>query len=258
MACLRLVLAYDGSGFSGFAANPGVRTVEGVLRDALERRLSGQVTGFACAGRTDAGVHASGQVVSFDAPEGFSTDEAELHRMLTSLNRMLGPEIAVLSAEEAPEAFNARFSATSRRYRYLIWNQPAPDPFTWRHTWHVPQPLDVEAMVSAAACLPGEHDFASFCRRSSVEVDGVERVAPTTRRVLRAAWEASSASEMRFEIEANSFCRQMVRSLVGTLVDVGRRRLSVDDFVRILRAADRSATGPVAPPHGLCLHSVGY
>lgn len=259
MACLlRLVLAYDGGGFSGFSSNPGVRTVEGVLTEALERRLGGRVSNLTAAGRTDAGVHAAGQVVSFEAPGGFAADSDSLERLKASLNGMCGPEIAVLAAELAPEGFNARFSASSRRYRYTIWNNPAPDPFVRHWSWHVPHSLALRDISAASALLLGEWDFATFCRRSQVEVDGVLRDAPTTRRVMRAAAELLVSGELRFEIEANSFCRQMVRSIVGTLVDVGRGRFSPADFERMLYSPDRSAVGTVAPPQGLCLISVGY
>ena len=259
MACLlRLVLAYDGGGFSGFSSNRGVRTVEGVLTEALERRLGGSVANLTAAGRTDAGVHAAGQVVSFESPVHFTEDGDSLERLRASLNGMCGPEIAVLAAEVAPEGFNARFSASSRRYRYTICNRRESDPFTWRWSWHVPQTLELPDISEAAASLLGEWDFATFCRRSRVKVDGALRDAPTTRRVMRASAERLASGELRFEIEANSFCRQMVRSIVGTLVDVGRGRFSPADFESMLRSPDRSSVGTVAPPQGLCLLSVGY
>ena len=261
MATLRLVLAYDGEGFSGFAANSGVRTVEGVLLKALQRPLGGEIAGLTCAGRTDAGVHAAGQVVSLEVPDMFGREGTEaslMERLVKSLNRMCAPEIAVLSAHVEEEGFNARFDAIARRYRYEIWNSPTPNPLLRSRLWHVREPLEQKAMSAAAATLLGEHDFASFCRRSTVVVDEQRREAPTVRKVTRAAWDRVGDHQLRFEIEANSFCRQMVRSLVGTLADVGRGRISPDGFQRILTACDRSRITTVAPPHGLCLMSVGY
>lgn len=256
MARLRLRITYDGGEFRGFAPNPGVRTVGGSLADALERRL-GHPVRLTCAGRTDAGVHALAQVVSFDVADAEASPE-RLAALRDALNRMCAPDIAVLAAERAPDGFDARFSAVSRSYRYSIWNSPAPDVLRRRTCWHVPDPLDVGAMSDAAGSLVGEHDFASFCSRTTHLVDGLERVASTTRRVLAARWQTAEAPLLLFDIEANSFCRQMVRSIVGTLVEVGRGRRPAADMDRILAAGDRAAAGGVAPPHGLCLQSVSY
>ncbi len=256
MARLRLLIAYDGGAFRGFAANPGVRTVAGVLAEALERRL-GYPVQLTCAGRTDAGVHARGQVVSLEvAAEDAAGDRLESLR--SSLSRMCGPDVAVLGAEPAPGDFDARFSALGRAYRYTIWNAPQLDVFRRRYAWHVPDPLDLAAMGEAAGWLIGEHDFASFCSRSEQVVDGEIRVAPTVRRVLRAGWSRPEPALVLFDIEANSFCRQMVRSIVGTLVEVGRGRRPAGDIDRVLQSRDRAAAGDVAPPHGLCLESVTY
>lgn len=256
MARLRLLITYDGGEFRGFAPNPGVRTVGGLLADALGRRL-GYPVQLTCAGRTDAGVHALGQVVSFDAADEDASPE-QLEALRDGLNRMCAPGVAVLSAERAPDGFDARFSALSRSYRYSIWNSPVPDVFRRRTAWHVPDSLDVPAMTDAATLLVGEHDFASFCSRVTQVIGGTERVAPTTRRVVDARWSAPEPALLLLDIEANSFCRQMVRSIVGTLVEVGRGRRAVADIDRILAARDRAAAGQVAPPHGLCLQSVSY
>lgn len=256
MARLRLLVAYDGGGFRGFAANPGVRTVSGVLADALERRLGYRVQ-LTCAGRTDAGVHARGQVVSLEVADGDASPE-RLESLRNSLNRMCGPDVVIGEAEAVPEEFDARFSARARSYRYTIWNAPVPDVLGRRYAWHVPDPLDVAAMSDAAQLLVGEHEFASFCSRSEQVINGEVRVAPTTRRVLHAGWNRREPALVLFDIEANSFCRQMVRSIVGTLVEVGRGRRPATDIPRILAARDRAAAGQVAPPHGLCLESVTY
>jgi len=256
VARLRLLVSYDGGEFRGFAANPGVRTVAGVLADALERRLGYRVQ-LTCAGRTDAGVHARGQVVSLEVADG-DASPGRLASLRNGLNRMCGPDVVVLESEAVPSDFDARFSAVARAYRYTIWNAPEPDVFRRSYAWHVPDPLDMAAMSDAATLLVGEHDFASFCSRTEQVVDGEVRVAPTTRRVLRAVWSRPEPALVRFDIEANSFCRQMVRSIAGTLVEVGRGRRAAADIPAILAARDRAAAGQVAPPHGLCLESVAY
>lgn len=256
MARLRLRVAYDGGAFRGFAPNPGVRTVGGVLADALGRRL-GYPVQLTCAGRTDAGVHARGQVVSLDVADADASPE-RLAALGSGLNRMCGPDVVVLAVEHVSSDFDARFSALSRAYRYTISNAEVPDPFRRHTAWHVRHPLDLDAMQTAAASLLGEHDFASFCGRTTQLVDGEVRVAPTTRRVLEARWTCPEPLLLQFDIVAGSFCRQMVRSIVGTLTEVGRGRRPADDVPRILAARDRAAAGQVAPPHGLCLREVTY
>lgn len=244
-AKLKLVLAYDGTGFHGFAAQPDVRTVEGVLAKALEKVLRHDVD-LACAGRTDAGVHAWGQVVSLEADPG-----VDPWRLKDSLNGLLSPEVVVRSCDVAEPDFDARHSAVSRTYRYTVIDRPEPDPFLARYAWWVEQPLDLATMRMASDPFIGEHDFASFCRRGP---EGTSR----TRRVLSSRWEQADEGVLRYEISANAFCWQMVRSIVGTLVDVGRGKIRPGDIRGILASADRSAAGRVAPPHGLCLWTVGY
>jgi tRNA pseudouridine38-40 synthase len=247
---VRMTVAYDGSGFHGFAPNPGVATVGGVLGEALERVLRVPVD-LTCAGRTDAGVHAWGQVVSFDAPaERF--DAAALQR---SLNRQLAPAVVVRSVEDGGEGFDARYSARRRTYRYTVLNRPVPDPFLAHVSWYVDEPLGLDLLRLGCDPLVGEHDFSAFCRRPKLR-DGSE--ASLVRRVLRAGWDDLGDGVLRFEIEANAFCHQMIRSLVGTLVDVGLRRKHAGDLLGILHGRDRSAASPLAPPQGLCLWSVGY
>jgi tRNA pseudouridine38-40 synthase len=251
----RLVVAYDGSGFSGFAeSGGGVTTVMGVLRQTISRVVGVEVA-LVGAGRTDAGVHAWGQVVSGDLPA--STDLANLsHR----IDRMCGPAIAVRSAEwTADPEFNARFSARWRHYRYTVLNQPTAVPFLAGTVWHVPEPLDLWAMQLGCDPLIGEHDFTSFCRKPKGADDQPQ--PGLTRRVLHASWAQVAGDHgplLRFEIRANAFCHQMVRSTVGTLVDVGARRIHAGDVRGILLARDRARAGQVAPPHGLCLWDVGY
>jgi tRNA pseudouridine38-40 synthase len=248
---IRLLVAYDGTDFHGFAENTGVVTVGGTLRAAIERVLGTGIE-LTVAGRTDAGVHAWGQVVSFDAlGEGL-----DLERLQRSINGLCRPAIVVRAAEVAPEGFDARFSAAWRRYRYTVLNRAVPDPFLARTAWLVPEPLDLAVLRLACDPLLGEHDFTSFCRAPRVSAG----MAPATlvRRVTEAGWREGGDGVLRFEIRANAFCHQMVRSLVGLLVDVGRGRRRAGDVLTVLRARDRSHLGNIAPPTGLCLWEVGY
>jgi tRNA pseudouridine38-40 synthase len=248
----RFVVAYDGTGFHGFAPNPGVRTVLGDLGAAIERVVRRPIE-LVGAGRTDAGVHAWGQVVSADLP-----DETDLGGLTRRLNKLCAPDIAVRDASWATEPdFDARFSATWRAYRYDIWNDAAPNPLLARTTWHVHHPLDVTLMQAAVSPLIGEHEFGSFCRRPKLPAG--EPPASMVRIVHEIRWERVDASPLlRMHIRASAFCHQMVRSICGTLVDVGLHRLTPADVNAILRARDRSVAGQVAPPHGLVLWSVGY
>jgi tRNA pseudouridine38-40 synthase len=249
---VRLVVAYDGTPFRGFALNADVRTVMGDLSAAIETvvRQPVKLTG---AGRTDAGVHAWGQVVSGDLPAGTDLDD-----LTRRLNKLCAPAIAVRSAEWIAEEFDARFSARWREYHYDVWNAATPNPLLAGRAWFVPQPLSLWAMQAACDPLIGEHDFTSFCRRPKVEESEPE--PSMVRRVLSAGWTADdwNGALLRFEIRANAFCQQMVRSIVGTLVDVGLHRASPGDVRGILLARDREAAGQVAPPHGLVLWEVGY
>jgi tRNA pseudouridine38-40 synthase len=237
-----------------------VPTVAGALRLALGRtaRLP-EPPALTCAGRTDAGVHARGQVVHVDLPP-VPFDGVWLAR---ALNRQVAPSIVVLDAAEVPDAFDARRSATGRSYRYLVWNAPAPDPLLHPVAWHVRDPLDLRAMEAASDVLLGTHDFRSFCRRKP----GTSSDEPILRRVTRAKWSLDQGPEvtdigrgrlLRFEIDANSFCHQMVRSVVGSLVEVGRGRGNAATLLDRLRAASRHRAADPAPAQGLCLVSVRY
>ena len=248
---VRMQLAYDGSGFRGFAVNPGVRTVGGDLAAALSQVLGHEVT-LTCAGRTDAGVHAWGQVVHFDTPG--QPDPAALQR---SLNKMLAPSVVVRSAAVAGAGFDARHSAVGRRYRYTVLNRPLPDPFLAATTWHIDEPLDLGSMILACDPLLGEHDWSSFCKRPP-SPDAALGPRSLVRVVRHAGWTDLGVGVLRFEIEASAFCHQMVRSVVGTLVAVGKGRMRAGDIGALIRAGDRSQAAEPAPPHGLCLWRVTY
>ena len=242
---LRLDISYDGSYFRGFAAQPGLQTVQGEIDAALVRLLRVERVQSIGAGRTDAGVHALGQVMS--VPE--IADDIDLDRLRAGLNSVLGGRIAVRSCRTADSDFNARFSARSRLYVYAILQSEFPHPFLARTSlWHR-RPLLMEAMNEAAGHLVGEHDFSSF-----------GRVAPgaASRRTLFELSCSRSGSIIKIRARANAFIQQMVRSLVGTLVQVGEGKRNPDEIAAVLEGRDRSMAGPVAPPHGLCLVSVEY
>jgi tRNA pseudouridine38-40 synthase len=243
---VKLVVAYDGTGFHGWAEQPEVRTVEGVLTKAIERFLGHAPERLACAGRTDAGVHAWGQVVSFDADPGLDP-----WRLQSAVNGTLAPEVVVRAVDVVEPEFDARHSACWRAYRYTIVNRPVPDPFLARYAWWVPTPLDAHALRLGADPFVGEHDFAAFCRR------GPEG-STTTRRVLESRWHDLGDGVLRYDVRAVAFCWQMVRSIVGTLVEVGAGKKRPGDLMGILRAKNRAHAGPPAPPEGLCLWEVGY
>ncbi len=250
----RVTVAYDGTDFHGFAPSSEVRTVMGELRVAIEKVARKPVT-LVGAGRTDAGVHAWGQVVSCDLPGGM-----DLQKLTIRVNSMCGPEISVRDWSWTDDhEFSARYSATYRHYRYDVLNTPAPNPFVARTAWHVHEPMQCWAMQLACDPLIGEHDFASFCRLPKA-VAG-EAPPSLVRRVMSADWAPVPGDVpglLRFEIRANAFCHQMVRSLVGTLVDVGLGRIHAGDMRAILMQRDRRCAGQVAPPHGLILWEVGY
>ena len=243
---IRLDLAYDGTGFRGWATqrDPEIRTVEGVLVAALEELLREPVS-LSVAGRTDAGVHARGQVASLRTASSRTPDQIR-----EFLNGRLAPEVSINVVREAANGFDARFSASARSYRYRIDTSEVPDPFTGRFTWHRPGELDLMAMRRASAVLLGTHDFTSFCRHP-----GAGR---TTVRDLQRLTIRREGDLLVVGLRATAFLHQMVRIVVGTLVDVGRRRLTSADVRRILAARDRSQASKAAPARGLTLERVFY
>jgi tRNA pseudouridine38-40 synthase len=240
---VRALVTYDGTNYSGFQRQANAPTVQAALEAALVQ-VTREEIGLLAAGRTDAGVHAVGQVIAFDT--NWRHDPDDLQR---ALNAVLPADIAVLQTEEASPAFHPRYDARSRRYRYSFHNSPVRWPLGRLYNLHVTAPLDVGAMRRAAQCLVGEHDFSAFGQPPQGD--------STVRRVLRVGWSGDSPWQV-FDIEANAFLYRMVRSIVGTLLMVGRGEATVDEFAAVLASRDRSQAGPTAPPHGLCLMEVTY
>ena len=249
---LRIDLAYDGAPFHGYARQPGFVTVQGTLEGALSR-FFGVPVAVTCAGRTDRGVHALAQVVHFDLP----ADHTQVQRHLVDidtfakrLDQSVGEAITIWQARIVDRSFNARFSATSRRYRYRIAEERQDDPLRRHNRWHVGEVLDVPAMRAAAKYLIGEHDFKSLCRA----VPG----RTTVRRITSLTVARVAPGQLHVVVTGNAFCHQHVRSLVGCLVEVGRGK-QPPDWVRFVRdAKDHAVAAPVSPAKGLTLEWVTY
>ena len=250
---LRMLIAYNGGGFHGMAVQRRERTVAKVLLEAIGTVLrQKQTPTLVVAGRTDTGVHAWGQVLHLDVQPPIK-GPFDLDKAKRSLNKMLGPEVVVREISVAADGFHARYSATYRRYRYTILNRTEPDPFLGPFVWHISEPLDRVAMTLGCDPLYGEHDFSSFCRVPKGDPD-----ASMTRVVTEMRWVELDDGLLRFDIGASSYCQQMVRSIVGFLVEIGRGKRSAGEVLEVLHEQDRSMGAPLAPPHGLCLWEVGY
>ena len=243
-ARFRAVVEYDGTEYAGFQRQPDQPTIQGVLESVLGQLTGGPVRVLA-AGRTDAGVHAEGQVIAFDT--GWSHPVEELHR---GLNALLPDDIAVRRLEVAEAGFHPRFDAASRVYRYRILNQPVRSPLRARFAYHEHRPLDLQAMAAATEMLIGTHDFATFGLPTQGEA--------TVRQVMNVCWQQCGDGLLSMTIEANGFLRGMVRCIVGTALQAGLGEITLNGFQTRFQARERSQTSPPAPPQGLCLMSVRY
>ena len=252
---LSATVVYKGAAFAGFARQPGQLTVQGELEGALETVFAAPVE-TVCAGRTDAGVHARGQVVSFAVPgEVFAGRVRDEEALCRSLNALTHDDIAVREVRRRPEGFSARFDAVSREYRYFICTDATPSLFLRDFSWHMDKPLDVVAMAQASRALIGEHDFKSFCLAASAEGK------TTMRRVDEIAFDRMTILGEHFlviTVRGNAFLHSMVRTMVGSLAMVGRGQRPVGWLDEVLAACDRSAAGPNAPAQGLVLWNVEY
>ena len=240
---VKAVVEYDGTAYAGFQQQPNIATIQGELERALAE-VTQEATKVVGAGRTDAGVHAGGQVIHFLT--GWKRSLEELHR---ACNALLSADIAIKEMTTAPPDFHARFSAVTREYRYTILNQRIRSPLEGRYAYHHWQPLDAEAMGEALQCLVGTHDFASFGQPTQGD--------STVRNAVHASC-VRQGSRIYIDLTANAFLRHMVRTVVGTLLLVGRSVRCPEDVKAILEAKDRSQAAPPAPPHGLCLVRVNY
>ncbi len=255
---LKLTIAYDGTDFAGWQRQATERTVQATIEDALVP-IEGRRVVITGGGRTDAGVHATGQVASLSL--GATIPRDELQR---ALNARLPEDVRILAIDEAPEGFNAQFAAKRKTYHYWIWSAGILPPQLRRYVWHVRQPLAVDAMDAAAAMLIGTHDFSAFQASGSDVTSTVREVAESRITGLKPGppifgpASASGGGLICYEITGTGFLRHMVRTIVGTLVDVGRGRRAVEDLHAILVSRERSRAGATAPPHGLVLWTIGY
>jgi len=257
MQNIKLTLAYDGTDFSGWQIQPGQPTVQGALSDVLEN-LTQQRLQIQVAGRTDAGVHAAGQVANFRTEAELSAGEFQ-----RAFNALLPASVRVIAAEQVGPDFHARWNAVAKTYRYRIFRGRVVSPFLWRFVQHDPFPLDFEAMSEAARKFEGEHDFTSFAASTGSEDEDRDRTM--TRVIYRSQMERvacagppGSGEEWIYTVRGKSFLRYMVRKIVGTLVDVGRGKLPPEDIAELFKLRYRSKSGPTMPPQGLCLAEVEY
>lgn len=245
MKTFRLILEYDGSDFDGWQVQPSGRTVQGALEAAVQR-VTGQALAVVGSGRTDAGVHARGQVASLCGEIRF-----EAEGLRRALNGVLPPDVAVIDVAAAHDGFHARFDARSKLYGYRIWSNRNPSPLRGRRQYWLPVAVDLEAMAQAARHCLGRHDFASFQAAGSA-------VGSSVRSLSRLEVNGESPGEIEVLVEGDGFLRHMVRTLVGTLLEVGRGRRPSDSLPALLAARDRRKAGPTAPARGLTLLRVSY
>ena len=248
MRNLKLVLSYDGTEFSGWQVQPGAATIQGALALAIGR-VTGENILPQGSGRTDAGVHALGQVASFGTQSPIPPEN-----LVIALNDILSGAIRVLEATEVPSEFHARKSARSKTYRYRMYRGAICSPFITRYVWHYPYPLDEDQMQEVAGMIVGEHDFTSF---AAVDSERGREEMSNVRQIFSSSWERQS-DEFVYTVHGNGFLHHMVRNLVGTFVLAGKGALRASDLTRILEARSRSAAGATAPASGLCLVNVEY
>jgi tRNA pseudouridine38-40 synthase len=250
MRNIRLILAYDGTDFSGWQRQQDAPTIQACLEGAIQK-LAGAPTQVCGSGRTDAGVHASHQVANFH-----TASTIPCGNFLKALNDLLPPTVRIESADDVASTFHARYDVLRKTYRYRMVLAPVCSPLFWRFVYHHPYPLDRDQMAQAARMLEGEHDFTSFAAADGEEGDE----AKSRVRVIlgsRFHWRPRS-SMLVYEVTGKGFLRYMVRNIVGTLIEVGRGRLAPPDISKILAACDRTRAGPTAPARGLCLINVEY
>lgn len=257
---IRITVAYDGTGFHGWQRQPSVPTLQACLEAAIAR-VTGEPAKLFGSGRTDAGVHALGQVANFT-----SSCRIPLSNLLKAVNNVLPPEVRVRQACEVPLGFHARYDVRSKTYRYRILQAGVCSPFLWRFVWHCPYAVDRQRMAAAAQIFAGTHDFTSFAASGGSEDDNSELrtgesldASSMVRTVFssRVLWSPRTRI-LTYEVRGNGFLHHMVRNLAGTLVEAGRGKLEPDEMLRILKGRDRTLAGPTAPAQGLCLVRVEY
>jgi tRNA pseudouridine38-40 synthase len=245
MPTFKITIAYDGGPFVGWQRQAAGTSIQGLIEDAL-RELDDREVAVAGAGRTDAGVHAIGQIASFTLARDTPADV-----VVRSLNAKLPPEVRIRSAEEVPASFHARFDAKAKTYQYRLWNADVMDPFERAYAWHVPGALDVDAMARAARFVEGRHDFAAF-----QTVGGAG--GPTARVMMSSTLTASRGGLLTYDVTGDGFLRHMVRAIVGTLMEIGRGRQRPEWICELIASRDRAQAGRTAPAHGLFLVRVDY
>jgi tRNA pseudouridine38-40 synthase len=245
MRTIKLLIEYDGTNYQGWQVQPECPTIQGILEEKLSR-LTGERIHLIGSGRTDSGVHALGQVAHFK-----TQCRMDICTIQRALNSLLPHDIVIQKVEEVDEGFHARKHSKSKVYEYRILNRNLRSAFHRGYVWHIPQKLNLMEMKKATQGLIGEHDFSAFRTVGSPTRTAV-------RRVIRAEWQRGREGLIRFEIEANGFLKQMVRSIIGTLVEIGKGRMKASDFKKILNSKDRTEAGPTAPAHGLFLKEVKY
>ena len=245
MRNIKLLIQYDGTNYLGWQVQAQGPTVQGTLEEKLAL-LTGEKVSLLGSGRTDSGAHALGQVANFK-----TKSRMEACTIQKALNSLLPPDIAVIGVEEVDEDFNARGSAKSKIYEYRILNREIRSVFHREYAWHIPQRLNLREMKKATRILIGEHDFSSFRSVGTPTKTAI-------RKVFKAEWKRNKEGFLRFEIEATGFLKQMVRAIVGTLVEVGKSKITVEEFREILESKDRKNGGPTAPAHGLFMKEVKY